>query len=378
MTRVLIAGVSTRGFAESAARAGYEVLAVDGFGDLDLRACTTAVAVARSGDRFSTRAALVAAHGLVRDAVCYVASFENYPRAVAALGADSALWGNSPPVLARVRDPVRLAQVLAARGLATPAVRRTAPRSGLRGRWLVKPRASGGGSGIVRWPPRRGTRLPAGSYLQQRVGGVPGSIVFAADGRRVIPLGVSRALAGEAAFGASGFRYCGSILVPPEEPLFGRARQLAAVVTEEFGLVGVNGIDFVSTRGVPHAIEVNPRYTASMELVERAHDLSVFATHVRACTGALPEFAVERWRGPGVLGKAVVYARRDVTAGDTRGWLGDPDVRDIPAPGERIGRGHPICTIFARGRDVAACHTALAHRAARLYHDVERREARTA
>src|SRR5438094_6688730 len=47
-TRVLVAGVSTRGFAESAARAGYDVLAVDGFGDLDLRACARAVLVART------------------------------------------------------------------------------------------------------------------------------------------------------------------------------------------------------------------------------------------------------------------------------------------------------------------------------------------
>jgi len=49
MTRVLIAGVSTRGLAASAARAGYDVVAVDGFGDLDLRACARAVAVARLG-----------------------------------------------------------------------------------------------------------------------------------------------------------------------------------------------------------------------------------------------------------------------------------------------------------------------------------------
>ena len=64
MTRVLIAGVSTRGFAESAARAGYDVLAVDGFGDLDLRARAQSVSVARSAGRFSIRAAVAAARRL--------------------------------------------------------------------------------------------------------------------------------------------------------------------------------------------------------------------------------------------------------------------------------------------------------------------------
>src|SRR5207245_9452456 len=38
MTRVLLAGVSTRDIAESAVRAGHEVVAVDGFGDVDLPA----------------------------------------------------------------------------------------------------------------------------------------------------------------------------------------------------------------------------------------------------------------------------------------------------------------------------------------------------
>src|SRR5207249_309518 len=84
------------------------------------------------------------------------------------------------------------------------------------------------------------------------------------------------------AFGASGFRYCGSILVAPAQPLFGFACRLASVVTEAFGLVGVNGIDFVARGDVPYAVEVNPRYCASMELVERARGISIFELHARA------------------------------------------------------------------------------------------------
>jgi uncharacterized protein len=70
VTRVLIAGVATRGLAESAARAGYDVLAVDGFGDLDLRARAQSVSVARHGGRFSIRAAVAAARTLRADVVC--------------------------------------------------------------------------------------------------------------------------------------------------------------------------------------------------------------------------------------------------------------------------------------------------------------------
>src|SRR5207237_1226235 len=152
MTRVLFAGVSTRGLPESAARAGYEVVAVDGFGDLDLRARAHSVHVARSGGRFSVRAAVAAARGLDADVVCYVGSFENHARAVGALAAGRVLWGNRPAVLAAVADPVRLARALTARGVPAPAVRATAPGgNAARGRWLVKPRASGGGGGVAPW-----------------------------------------------------------------------------------------------------------------------------------------------------------------------------------------------------------------------------------
>jgi hypothetical protein len=369
MTRVLIAGIATRGFAESAARAGYEVIALDGFGDLDLRARARTVRMARAAGRFSPRAAVRAARTIARDAVCYVASFENHPRAVRALARQGTLWGNSPTVLARVRDPVRLARAFAARGFAAPAVRLTSSTPPADYAWLVKPRASGGGGGIT--PLRRRHRVPAGHYLQQRITGLAGSIVFAADGSRAVPLGLSLQLAGERAFGAEGFRYCGSILARVEAGVRAIAIRLAAAVTEDFGLVGVNGLDFVAAGGVPYPLEVNPRYTASMELVERATGVSIFEIHARACAGALPAADLAAALAPGAIGKAIVYARRAVTAPDTRAWLEDDTVRDVPTPGARIARGQPICTVFARGTDAARCRAALAQRARALYRAVE-------
>ena len=385
MTRVLLAGVSTRGFAESAARAGYEVVAVDGFGDLDLRACATEVHVVRDGGRFSARAAVAAVRDVSCEAAVYEASLENHPSAVRALATNRVLWGNRPSVLARARDPRRLARVVRAAGLPGPRVRFTRPAVGTRGGWVVKPLRSGGGDGVAVW--RRGAPVPRGSYLQERIAGVTGSLVFAADGRRAVPLGLSRILAGEIAFGADGFRYCGSILgaagdpqFPVDQRLLERATLLAESVTLAFGLVGLNGIDFVARRGLPYAIEVNPRYTAAMELVERAYGLSLFDLHVRACLGALPAFdlVAARRRASEALGKAIVYARRASALGDTRSWLLDRDVRDISPPGTRFAPREPICTIFARGQDAAACFAALTRRAARLYRDVERREARSA
>jgi predicted ATP-grasp superfamily ATP-dependent carboligase len=222
-------------------------------------------------------------------------------------------------------------------------------------------------------------RMRRASYLQEQLEGAPGSIVFVASHGRVVPLGVSRQLVGEEAFGASGYRYCGNILVAGNQPTSEAAGEedavaeaacaLAEAVCEAFGLVGVNGIDFIAKGGIPYAIEVNPRWCASMELVERAYGPSVFGAHAAACRdGVLPDFDLARARrSTAPVGKAVVFARRDVTVGDTQAWLADSDVRDVPHPGTRILAGRPVCSVFASGRDVAACRARLIGRAQRVY-----------
>jgi predicted ATP-grasp superfamily ATP-dependent carboligase len=274
-------------------------------------------------------------------------------------------------VLRRVRSPVRLMRTLARLGFAVPATRTSAPGAGdVQRRWLIKRRRSGGGRGVAAY---RGGPVGRAAYLQERIAGVAGSIVFLADGRRAWPLGLTRQLVGEAVFGAHGFAYCGSLLGPGlfhrEAELGARAAALADTVVAEYGLLGLNGIDFIARDGVPYPIEVNPRPCASMELVERLGGPLLFPLHQRACRGALPGGSSLPVPGR-VVGKAVVFARRAVTVGDLRST---PGIADVPHPGETIGRSHPICTIFTDGKDADACLQALGSRARAIYAAVEPR-----
>jgi predicted ATP-grasp superfamily ATP-dependent carboligase len=148
------------------------------------------------------------------------------------------------------------------------------------------------------------------------------------------------------------------------------AAALAGAVTRGFGLVGLNGIDFIARKGVPYPIEVNPRYSASMELLERVHGLSMFELHVQACSGTLPSEPEVR---SGIEGKAIVFARRDVILGNTGGWVGRASLADIPHSGECIPGGRPICTVFARGSDQTTCLSRLVRQARVVYRRVRPR-----
>ena len=367
---VLIVGVAVRALAVSAARAGYQVTAVDAFGDLDLREIATVIPLSvEHGAGYSPLAAVRAARPVPAGLVAYTSNFENYPTAVAKLTGHRRLLGNPPTVLSKIRNPFELTRVLRRRGVAAPGTRATPPTaSSALGSWLLKPRRSGGGHGTRIW--RQGEPVPRTHYLQERIAGIPGSVVFAADGRRAVTLGLTRQLVGNARLGAHGFRYCGSLYGNPSslfrqgEELLEAARALVAGLTAEFGLLGLNGMDFVARGGVPYPIEVNPRYSASMELIERAHGLSMFGALVRACEGILPPALPPTAE---VEGKAIVFARRDVTLGDTRRWIDHGSFADVPHPGERIQRGHPICTVFAKGSDPESCHRLLMRRAASVY-----------
>jgi uncharacterized protein len=381
--RVVIAGVSTRALAVSAVRAGYQVTAVDAFADLDLRSVADIIPLRPElGTAYSPHAAVAATRGVAADMIVYTSNFENYPAAVARLGNGRQLLGNKSGVLIRVRHPVGLSRSLRRAGFVVPETRASAPADDSTDRrWLLKPRRSGGGHGTTGW--RRGERIPRTHYLQERIIGTPASVLFAADGRRAVPLGISRQLVGDRRFGAGGLRYCGSLLGPPTalfprqqaRELIDTTTQMASFVTAEFGLVGLNGIDFIARNGVPYPIEVNPRYSASMELLERAHGLSVFRLHVQACHGRLPQAPVHQTE---IQGKAIVFARRAVTMGDTRRWLEHDSFADVPHPGERIRRGHPICTVLAAGNSAAACLDLLVRRAEEVYRIAGCRKGRAA
>ncbi len=357
---VLIVGACTRAMAESAVRAGYRCTTVDYFGDLDQRALVPNLALGDLGVPCCAASLVCASERIAATSVVYGASLENYPGAVSRLASGRELLGNAPATLWEVRDPVALARALGAAGLEVArvleadAARTADPRQS----WIRKRRRSGGGVGVARWRPGEGVR--SWEFVQEFIAGTPGSAVVVADGRRAVVLGLARQIVGSKAFGASGFRYCGSVLplTDEEEEFTGvlyRVQKAAEAVVTAFGLRGVFGIDFMTRQGRVCVLEVNPRYTASMELVESAYGLSIFDLHVRACRGLLPVFELSGlWRSGPAHGKAILFARGAFVLGDTRHWIA-AGVRDVPQPGAKFVAGAPICTLFAKAPDPGAC-----------------------
>jgi predicted ATP-grasp superfamily ATP-dependent carboligase len=316
------------------------------------------------------------------------------------------LLGNGGQALRRVRDPWKLAAALARGGFAMPEMRRSAAGLPRDGTWLRKAVRSAGGVQTSAWD--AGNDAPAsarGWYFQRRVEGLACSAVYVMAGGRAALLGATRQLVGESWTGASGFRYCGSIgPLPLDERLHTSLARLGDCLAGEFKLRGLVGVDFLLSGQTVWPIEVNPRYTASVEVLERSLGIAAISWHVDACrdgvlsvggdSGRRKPLAIERSAtgvasykpdagnastnncpvpSPSVgraregrpshpkpfqpsrgAGKAILFARHDLIVPPTISSLADemnrdpllPALADLPHPGQAIRAGWPVLTVL--------------------------------
>lgn len=378
MTRILLLGVSTRALAQSAVRAGHDVVAVDFFGDRDQVAVCESFALGRDLGLPLTAEGLAASVERVEaDAVVYGSNLDNHPEIVRRLAESVDVLGNGAAAVGRVREWASLRCVCVEHGLRAPETLLPGEESHATAgrRWLRKRRRSGGGHGVGRW---RGEALDANHLLQAEVDGRPASVVFVADGRKARVLGVTEQLVGRHELGARGYCWCGNVL-PLETPaseapsVRRQARRMADVLTREYGLRGLNGLDCMVTVDAHGAsslwlIEVNPRFTGSMELVERALGVDLFDLHLAGCHGRLPT-TLPRAASPRFHAKGVVYARQAARRPDTRSWI-DRGRRDVPGDGQDVLPGHPVCTVFSTATNRGACLELLWCEAAEVYADI--------
>ncbi len=362
-----ILGASARAAAQSAVRAGLAVVAGDLFADDDLIACSQATQIARWPHDLAH-----VCSGPQLGSWMYTGGLENWPELVEQMAVQRPLLGTGAAALRRVRDPVLLHQQAIQAGFLSPAVSCSPHGIPTNGSWLKKPRRSGGGLGIRRWrgaddaateDPRTAT-----SYFQQHVRGQAFSASYVATEGSAILLIIAKQLIDE---GREQFLYAGSIgAIDVSEVVYERLSSVGEFLAKEFELQGLFGVDFVLAGEQVWLLEVNPRYTASMELIEHATGMSMVGVHYHACgSGVLPDRRV--WpdfaKYVPLWGKRICYAPRQLTvSAELREWIDHknaaadrPQFVDLPRVGSVIEAAAPLLTLFATGGDEREVERAL-------------------
>jgi predicted ATP-grasp superfamily ATP-dependent carboligase len=335
---VLIAAASGRALATSARRGGFVPLVADRFGDLDTLAAAERHVFAdlsRPIDGDGLMAALDALDdGSVVGLVCGT-GFEDRADLVARLAGRWPLLGNGPRTVAKLKDPIAFAALCREARVPHPETSFTMPIEA--DDWLVK-RAGGAGGSHIR--AAAGATAGEGVYFQRRVRGRAISAALIGDGRHVLVLGFSEQWA--APTPRHPYRYGGAVRPATLGAQVRQAMEEAVVrCAARVPLTGLCSADFLVEGEGFHLLEINPRPGATFDLFE-PEDVSLFALHVQACNGRLPERAT---RLEGAMAGAILYADRGVPSVPPVTW---PEwTADRPVAGSRIERDEPVCSVLA-------------------------------
>lgn len=295
---------------------------------------------------------LVENSGLTSDSCIVTGSgFDSCPQVLEALAAEFPVMANRAHTLRQVKDPGIFFPALDVLGISRPKLSRTYPHDG--DRWLIKQVGGSGGGHIQE------ARSSAGkhSYYQQYIAGSSYSLLFLADGREAVPIGLNKTWCRER--GPHPYQFAGALAVPMTDTA-GQEKlsAIARALTLHFGLLGLCGLDFVvSIDGADiFVLELNPRPTATIMLHETNRPL--FSTHLQACQGRL-DVDISGTPGP-QPGMQILYADQDIRVPERVDW--PPWVVDIPGANQVIKKGEPCCTVCADGNDTAAVRELLDER----------------
>lgn len=332
---VLIAGFTTRHVAASAYRAGYRVVAADHFCDSDL---------ARYVEDLE-------AFGKLTDlprAIAAICSRNQVDHCILTSGAEGirmegiASAGIDPERIMTFINKASMQQFFAEHGFLHPLL-----AGGDEYPVLIKPVTGAGGwrNAIIRsagekeaWIRRFGSQY----VCQQIIDGVSASVSCISNGKKAVAIASNEQILRNdwrVAFGLAG------TVTPCDHPLTGEMMDIAEEIVSASGCLGSVEVDFILSDEVV-ALEINPRFQASLEPVEMATGVNLFSLHMDACVGEIPP------RRPEPLRYAVrrfVFADEDCLVRYDLSSLGS-FVADIPSVGSVCAEGATIASVIGVGQ----------------------------
>ena len=375
---ILIIGIDATALATSANKAGYNVFAVDYFGDQDLKkACRNNLSIItqQAGKScgclktdFSPDKLLPLAIKLLKnhqiDATLLASGLEDSPQVLTELNELIPIIGNQPQTIKKARDKPEFFQELKKLNIQHPETALT--RSLEEGKQaakdigypvVVKPLATLGGLGIRKakdkneietvFPPIMASSQ--GVLIQEFLSGTDASVSFLSSKKTTRVLTLNEQLSGIQEVGQKEpFGYCGNIVpLSANNTLIEACSNIAQKIASHFELLGSNGMDLViSEDSVPYVVEINPRFQGTLECVERILGINLVDAHIKACIkGIIPSF--QKRKATNHCVRLILYAHHRSTIPNLATFA---ELRDIPFSEVVIEEGEPLCSIVIEGK----------------------------
>ncbi|MBI5179222.1 MAG: ATP-grasp domain-containing protein [Nitrospinae bacterium] len=335
MKRICLAGRHVRPYMENAARNGWRVAALDGFNDWDARRFGTLVPAPRCGgpEEFFSAVSALPDWPLI---LCSPA--ESNPAILKDFSNARQILNAPAQAVAACRD-FNFLRRLTGDGIDLPETS-FGQGNGEKG-WIIKNHRSAGGTGIR---PDDDRPLGPREFRQKVVAGDSVGAVYFSSGGRALLAGIARHI-------NHGWLFAGGIYpAAVDGSVYATIERFGQRLSSAAGLKGWWGADFILGEKI-YLLEVNPRFTASLELVAGAHGIDVVDTQLRAMDDGCH---IPLERPAGYYGRMVCYAEKDCEFTDAQAWF-ERGARDIPHPGSTIKKGAPVLSLYAQAASAAEC-----------------------
>jgi predicted ATP-grasp superfamily ATP-dependent carboligase len=348
---VLVIAYSARALSQMAVDAGYNVVAIDCFGDVDTRRLTLRSVVIPHFQLSVVADAMNAMMEIVSvDAVLFGAGFEQQPASLHYLQQHFPVLGVEAACFCRLNDKSDFFESLQQLQIPYPATRFELPLPDSVG--LLKPLMGQGGVGIDLVDATL-LEIPDGYYWQQRVAGEAFSVLFVGHVQGVSVLGFNRQWT-RCASPEHEYVFAG---IANQALLPDSVKQLVSQwlmqLSTRYRLRGLGSLDFMVGEQGCFCLEVNARVPASAQLYGR----QILSVHAAACTGQiidLDDFSFD------AAAYQLLYANQTVQIPADMAW---PDwVVDIPDTGAIVEKDQPLCSIICRDNSPDAVAQSLLRR----------------
>ena len=349
---LILIGASVRALAFSCIRAGYNPWCIDLYADEDLaKNCPTTLITKSFPNEISD---------LIKTApvapILYTGGLENHSALLHSLSTERTVLGITGNTLTNLRNTPEFYNLLKSKQINTPRIIISTKDLNKENSYLRKPKNRSGGLGIKPFDPSKQTMIDDPDfYYQEFIKGESRSAIFCFTESGFELLGTTIQSSGTQSLHADDFLYSGNI--GPVKPCNSELKELQTIgeiISINYRPRGLLGMDYILNDSKIYPLEINPRYTASMEVLELGLGQNFITKHMQAF-GIKPIYENPAPSEIAVIGKAIYYAPHDVLIPKEAPWLSiDANPRlfspfaDIPKTGSAIHKGSPVVTIFAK------------------------------
>ncbi len=190
--------------------------------------------------------------------------------------------------------------------------------------------------------------------IQEYIEGLPISCTTISNGKDCEVISINRQIIGEKLVNPpKEFIYCGNIvpadLTKKNEKLIS---MMSKSLTLELELKGINGFDYVLKDHIPYLMEINPRIPGSIRASEESLNLNLLDLHIKSFDlyqWDMVKKSIKSKKPTGFTTKLIYFAPKEINKSLIIRINNLEYIHDKSESNNNILKGEPLCTILYKG-----------------------------